>query len=129
MTRHSLTIPLQNLTLISINTLTKNGPWYRRKHAEAWRTRTSQLATQAHLPTGLDYIRIDATIYKNRLNRYDPGNTYPSLKWAIDGLVDYGLIPDDNWSHLDGPHAHHGGKDTTNPRIELTIHEVENPYA
>ena len=125
----TLTIPLGTKTLVSINQLTAKGQWYRAKHAAAWRQAGQHASIQAGLPTGLDYIQIDAFIYKPRLNRYDTGNLHPVLKWAIDGMVDYGLIPDDNWTHLDGPHIHHGGKDKNNPRIELVITEKENPYA
>lgn len=119
------TIPTTNLTLVSINNLTKKSPWYRRTHAAAWRAAGTTAATTANLPRHATnpnaHATIHATIYKPRAGRYDPGNLYPCLKWAVDGLIDYGLLPDDDWVHLDGPHLHHGGKDTTNPRIELEI--------
>ncbi|MFF7335381.1 hypothetical protein [Streptomyces sp. NPDC008150] len=35
--------------------------------------------------------------------RRDPGNWSPSAKAAVDGLVDAGVLPDDNHHHLLGP--------------------------
>ena len=35
--------------------------------------------------------------------RRDPGNWSPSAKAAVDGLVDAGVLPDDNKEHLLGP--------------------------
>lgn len=35
--------------------------------------------------------------------RRDVGNLYPSFKAAIDGLVDAGVLPDDDDEHLIGP--------------------------
>ena len=123
------------LQLISFNALTKKGPWFRRKHAEAWRAAGAQAAIEASLPTTdtspHTYAIIDAAIFKPTAVRYDPCNLAPVLKWAIDGMItDHGLLPDDNWLHLDGPHAHHGGIDRNNPRIEFTIHTYrKGPHA
>jgi hypothetical protein len=47
----------------------------------------------------------------------------PTLKAAIDGLVDYGLLPDDTNAHLIGPDLRQGGKG--DPAIVLTITELE----
>lgn len=58
--------------------------------------------------------------------RRDPANLYPSFKAAIDGLVDAGVLPDDDAEHLDGPDmrlgpVHPGG------RLVLIITELEAP--
>jgi hypothetical protein len=37
------------------------------------------------------------------IKRRDPGNWAPSAKAAVDGLVDAGILPDDNKDHLLGP--------------------------
>ena len=125
----------EHLQLISFNTLTKNGPWYRRKHAAAWRAAGAAAAAAAGLPHHESsphvYAVVEASIFKTTARRYDPGNLAPVLKWAIDGMVtDHGLLPDDNWCHLDGPHAHHGGIDKAHPRVEFTITTyLESPHA
>ncbi|MFE6126677.1 hypothetical protein ACFQ6Q_00170 [Streptomyces sp. NPDC056437] len=38
-----------------------------------------------------------------KTRRRDPGNWSPSAKAAVDGLVDAGILPDDNHTHLLGP--------------------------
>lgn len=56
--------------------------------------------------------------------RRDAANLYPSFKAAIDGLVDAGVLPDDDSAHLDGPDmrlgpVHPGG------RLVLIVTELE----
>lgn len=118
---HTLTIPIQNPKhLLNANS---RKHWTDRSTKTAfWRPAGHHAAQQAHLPQNIPFITIHATIYKPRPGRYDPTNLYPTIKAIIDGLTDYGLIEDDDYKHLDGPHMHHGGFDKTNPRIELTIH-------
>ena len=58
--------------------------------------------------------------------RRDPANLYPSFKAAIDGLVDAGVLPDDDSAHLVGPDmrlgpVHPGG------RLVLIVTELEVP--
>lgn len=42
--------------------------------------------------------------------RADPANWYPSFKAAVDGLVDAGLLDDDDDKHVVGPDMRLGGK-------------------
>ena len=44
----------------------------------------------------------------------------PTLKPIVDGLVDYGLIPDDHNTHLLGPIIEPGEK-RTQPAVTLVI--------
>lgn len=55
-------------------------------------------------------VQITAHIWKPRNNRYDPGNLYPTAKACLDGIVDAGLLPDDDHKHVIGPDMRHGGK-------------------
>jgi len=48
----------------------------------------------------LDRIRVQAVLHPHDKRRRDPHNWYPSYKAAIDGLVDAGVIPDDDNKHL-----------------------------
>lgn len=76
-------------------------------HRQAWANHTKHarftwwaLATEAHVPS-LDRITIDATpLHKDRRSPQDVGACSPEVKAAIDGLVDAGVIPDDNPNHL-----------------------------
>jgi Holliday junction resolvase RusA-like endonuclease len=68
-----------------------------------WRDAAHVYARQKKLPTGLARVKITATLAFPTNHRRDVGNYYPSVKALVDGLVDYGLIPDDNDKHLEGP--------------------------
>lgn len=86
-----------------------------------WRDATYLQAKKAKLPTGLTKVRIDVVVqFAGRPPVRDLINIAPTLKAAADGLgpahvgttrstgayaaAGYGLIPDDDLTHLDGPH-------------------------
>lgn len=61
------------------------------------------MARHAKLPA-LQHAHIYYVIHPDlKGRRRDPGNWSPSAKAAIDGLVDAGILPDDNHTHLLGP--------------------------
>lgn len=93
------------------------------KLVKAWRHGAHIYARQAKLPKGLQHVRIDAYVWKNSRRQYDPHNLMPTLKPVIDGLVDYGLIPDDNTTYLAGPFIHHGGYGTE--KLVLVIRSLD----
>lgn len=64
--------------------------------------------------------RIIATIHKTRGGRYDPNNLYPTIKACLDGIVDAGIIPDDDHKHVIGPDMRHGDK-TTEAHVVFTF--------
>lgn len=69
-------------------------------------------------------VAIDVHVWKPTRVRYDPANLYPTAKALVDGLRDAGILAEDDWRHVDGPHLHHGGIDPTlrrNIRLQLTI--------
>lgn len=59
---------------------------------------------------GWTRARIDAYIHRPINNKSDAGNFYPTVKPIVDGLIDAGLLPDDNDDHLEGPFQHKGEK-------------------
>jgi crossover junction endodeoxyribonuclease RusA len=67
-------------------------------------------------------VRIVAHIHKPRGGRYDPGNLYPTAKAILDGIVDAGILTDDDHLHVIGPDMRHGGKGE--PRIIIEIEEI-----
>lgn len=78
--------------------------WSRRALlTRAWRSAAAAWAHDAKLPRGLTSVAVVAYLRFPDRRRRDPHNYYPTLKAVIDGLVDYGLIPDDNARHLSGP--------------------------
>lgn len=84
--------------------------WSKRaKLTRAWRNAAHIVAKQHKLPK-LDRAHILVEIHKTTNGRYDPANLHPTAKAIVDGLIDYGLLPDDDATHLDGPDMRAGEK-------------------
>jgi crossover junction endodeoxyribonuclease RusA len=66
----------------------------------------ARLLTAPDLPKP---VRIMAYVWKPRANHYDPNNLYPTCKAILDGVVDAGWLPDDDFMHVEGPDMRHGG--------------------
>ena len=73
----------------------------------AWRDAGLVHARRVHLPK-LEKVHIVAELRFTTARRRDPHNYYPTLKALVDGLVDYGLIPDDSHEYLIGPDLRYG---------------------
>ena len=93
------------------------------KLTKTWRQAAHVYARQAKLPKGLTRVRIDAQVHKTTPNRYDAMNLYPTLKAVVDGLVDYGLVADDNNDQVTGPFITDGGRADT-AKVVLTVTEI-----
>lgn len=89
-----------------------------------WRNLAHLKARQHRLPKGLHRVMIQAYIHKTNNQKYDAHNLMPTLKPIVDGLVDYGLIPDDDNTHLLGPLIEPGEKHEQ-PSITLHITVLE----
>lgn len=70
------------------------------------------LARQAQLPIGLDRVRIELHWQPPMGRRRDQLSISPTLKPLVDGLVDYGLVADDDTEHV---------------RLECVIEPVAKP--
>lgn len=68
---------------------------------KAWRDAGNTHARAAKLPA-LGKARITATLHFTDRKRRDDHNYFPTVKALIDGLVDYGLLPDDSREYLLG---------------------------
>ncbi|GIM88842.1 hypothetical protein [Paractinoplanes toevensis] len=66
----------------------------------AWRQATALHARSAQLPRDLQQISVYATLHFTNDRRRDAHNYMAVVKCCVDGLVDYGLIPDDRREHL-----------------------------
>ncbi|MGH9045868.1 MAG: hypothetical protein ACRDVW_00970 [Acidimicrobiales bacterium] len=65
-----------------------------------WRQAFAILAREAQMPA-LERIAVTALpIRANRRSRPDVAACYPAVKAAIDGLVDAGVVPDDDPDHV-----------------------------
>ena len=120
-------IPLDGKTLLSINR--SNGTHWRtyRKNADEWKHAANHDIHQwknehpSHQIPTLTHAQIDIWIHKARRGRYDPSNLYPTAKALVDAYIAAGLLPDDDYEHLDGPHLHHGGFSKTAPGLLIVI--------
>ena len=91
---------------------------------KSWRLAASLAARKAGLPTGIPHVHITATVTKPSRRAFDVHNLLPSLKAAIDGLVDYGLVADDSTKYLTGPDMR-GNPDPGPAAVGLTISALE----
>lgn len=97
--------------------------WARRaKLTRLWRSAAHVYARQARLPKGLAAAHVQVSVVKATARAYDVHNLMPTVKAAIDGLIDYGLLADDSNEYLTGPDLRSGG--TGAPALVLTITEI-----
>jgi len=76
---------------------------------KAWRDAARKAATAADVKAlGWQRVKVVAWLHFADDLRRDASNYQPTLKAAVDGLVDAGLCPDDDRRHLDGPDARTG---------------------
>lgn len=76
------------------------GHWRAHRAATAeWREAFAWLARAQHLPR-LCRIQVTATPVLADRRGQDVGACFPSVKAAIDGLVDAGVVPDDTPAHV-----------------------------
>lgn len=101
MTRWTVAVPDPGAGWISANDRTH---WaVRSRQVQAWRHMARWKARQAGLPRHLARVHVLAVIRPAHRRRRDVGNLAPTVKAIVDGLVDYGLIRDDDDAHLVGP--------------------------
>ncbi len=92
-----------------------------------WREAAHWAAKAAKLPKGLERVHIVATVHPAKGGRLrDCHNVFPTCKAAVDGLVDYGLILDDDDAHLVGPDLRRGPNLLVlTPSLRLRIETLE----
>lgn len=89
------------------------------------RSEAALAARERALP-GLERAAVFYALHPRPVSRKrDPGNWAPSAKAYVDGLVDAGVLPDDDHVHLLGPNPVMGPPVTTGKaRISLVIAEL-----
>lgn len=81
---------------VSMNQYIRMSYWQIAEVRSQWRKAFMVCARNARIPH-LGACEISAwCILPNKAHWQDIGNCYPSVKWAIDGLVDAGVIRDDS---------------------------------
>ena len=94
----------------------------------AWRDAGRVYAMQAKLPR-LRRAHILAELRFADARNRDVHNLYPTIKAVVDGLIDYGLLPDDSHHYLVGPDLRYGPRVAKRPggvsgEVVLTITEL-----
>jgi len=100
-----------------------------RKHwaEKAAKTRMMRMAASwaaraARLPADLPHITVSLTwVVKDRRRRDGGENLAPTLKALIDGLVDYGVVIDDDQAHVTRGPSVVDYRPAATPHIELHI--------
>lgn len=67
----------------------------RAEYDEDWRAAFHVYARQAKVPRGLEAIEVEVHQACAKPPLPDPGASYPTVKAALDGIVDAGVIRDD----------------------------------
>ena len=98
------------------------------KLTKAWRLAARVHAQNAGLPKGFEHVRIEAHVVKSTARAYDAHNLTPTGKAIIDGLVDYGLVPDDTNRYVVGPDMREGGKGVPGIRVMITVSVIDAYY-
>lgn len=97
----------------------------RSRRTRAWRDLAREQATTLfvpHLPAG--YVVCELVFADRR--RRDPANWAPTAKACIDGLVDAGVFPDDDYKHVTGPDMRIADPSiATNTGVRLLIYPRE----
>jgi hypothetical protein len=88
--------------------VTKRAQFARNARIQVWKTAAYRHAQRVRLPKGLDRVSVNITLRRTMWDRHDTQNLMDSAKAVVDGLVLYGLIPNDTDPHIDGPHLHAG---------------------
>ncbi len=119
------TIPLGDKKFLTSNEVNRAGHWARAKNTRAWRDETVKQIREGIPKSRINYFaKIDMIIHKPTGRRYDPGNLYPVAKAIVDGIVLSGLLEDDDYTHVDGPHLHHGEPDKDRPGVMVIIRPI-----
>ena len=90
-------IDLPDAEMISPNS---RSHWTKRaKCAEQWRTATRLIAISTGIPT-LERVTVALDHWPKDKRRRDPDRNSLVLKWCLDGIVDAGVIADDDSTHV-----------------------------
>lgn len=94
------------------------GHWHARAAASAKCRRLARQAVESQQVQGWEQATVAAAFFHRIERRRDYWNSEAMLKAYIDGIVDAGLLPDDDYKHLE-PLPPTFARDAVNPRVEL----------
>src|SRR5271163_2475625 len=88
--------------------------------------RTTARSQCKGIPKGLLKVKIRAIYYAPDNRRRDVSNLFPSVKAAVDGMVDAGVIKDDNDKYVVALEMVRGEYNIPKGQLVIEIIEVEN---
>lgn len=119
-------IPLGPLDKILTANLERTKHWtYRARITKTWRDGTNVICRTQKIPA-MQRAVIHIAWNPPDKGRRDAANSYPTCKAIVDGIVDAGVIPDDNSRHCDGPYMHMG-TNTKPASMTVAIIPIEAP--
>jgi hypothetical protein len=84
----------------------------------------AQMKRQNLQPNVWETASLSLQYYFKDWRKRDVFNAQAAMKAAIDGCVDAGLLPDDDWQRLEAGPAK-GGYDKRNPRVIMTFTRLD----
>jgi hypothetical protein len=73
--------------------------WARAEHVKEWRTAFALMAREKGIPS-MRWVNVTAQPFQSKGRLQDTAACNPSVKAAIDGLIDAGILPDDDGAHV-----------------------------
>ena len=114
-----LWVPKAATWLNSNKTIRNHGQ--RAAYVLAWKN-AGATAVRLHKPPQIEKARIVVELVKEPGGgRWDPANWYPTAKAVLDGMVQAGMLPDDDHKHVIGPDMRHGGTSKTDPGLRIHV--------
>ena len=86
-----------------------------------WRDMGVTLTRQALKGRTFERVQVVFTIHRADKRSFDPGNFLTS-KHFLDGMVDAGMVPDDNFRHVVGPDHRYG--EPGKRRFEVRVYDL-----
>lgn len=72
----------------------------------------------------METVRIILVAYPPTKMKFDLDNLAPHMKFAMDAVVQRGILEDDNYEYILSTEHLFGGIDKENPRVEFFIEEI-----
>ena len=75
-------------------------------------------------PKKMETVRVTLVAYPPTKMKFDLDNLAPHMKFAMDAVVQMGVLEDDNYLYILSTEHLFGGVDKENPRVEFFIEEI-----